>query len=129
MRRHPRRRPQVALHATIGERLPAIPTVTLPPPRRPWTPSHSTKAMLTAIAALPRLAASVGMIAADPSAEVELLPGAPTTLVFTAAGHIRGLFILPIAEDEAQLLHLPEATNLDPFTLRLWEDEIGRAHV
>jgi hypothetical protein len=80
--------------------------------------------MLTAIAALPRLAASVGMIAADPSAEVELLPGAPTTLVFTAAGHIRGLFILPIAEDEArQLLHLPEATNLDPFTLRLWEDD------
>jgi hypothetical protein len=79
--------------------------------------------MLSAISALPRLAASIGMIAADPNAHIELLPGSPTTVMFIGGGRIRGLFILPIGEDEARaLLRLPLTTARDAVTDRLFED-------
>lgn len=127
MRRPPRWRARRAavLHATIGERLPAVPPIplVLTTPRPTWTPSPGTRAMLSAISALPRLAASIGMIAADPNAHIELLPGSPTTVMFIGGGRIRGLFILPIGEDEARaLLRLPLTTARDAVTDRLFED-------
>jgi len=79
---------------------------------------------MSALAALPRLTASIGaVIAGNPDAAIEVLPGSPTTIMFVAGGRVRGLFVLPIDEDEARkVLRLPLPDARNPVADRLFEE-------
>ena len=93
-------------------------------PRRLPAPNSRTKAVLAALAALPTLAAELGMkVAARPDGHVELLPGDPTTLVFHAGGQVRGLFVLPVDTHTArQQLGMAPAQRRDRVAERMWEE-------
>ena len=78
---------------------------------------------MAALAALPKIAASIGMvIAAHPDAQVEVLPGSPTMIAFIAGGRIKGLFILPIGEHDARRLLGQAQPQRDLGADRLWEE-------
>jgi hypothetical protein len=88
---------------------------TNPSPRMTWKPVESSKKILSAVEAMPRLAASLGLsMATSPDATVEILPGSPTTIAFTAGGKLKGLFVLPVTEEEARrTLGIPTVTTRD----------------
>jgi hypothetical protein len=78
---------------------------------------------MAAISALPKIAASIGMvIAAHQDAQVEILPGTPTTIAFIAGGRIKGLFVLPIGEQDARRLLGQAQPQRDIAADRLWEE-------
>lgn len=75
----------------------------VPSPKATWKQQPATKKIISAVEAMPRLAASLGLaMATCPDATVEVLPGAPTTIAFTARGKLKGLFVLPVSEEEAR---------------------------
>ena len=84
-----------------------------------WTPESRTKRVLSAVEALPRLAAELGLSATD----VELLPGSPATIAFTSDGQLRGMVVLPLDEGEAlRLLGFPPLKTPDLSADQLWEE-------
>ena len=97
-----RRRSPRPLAATIAQRTgwqpEPIAAATRPRPR-PVPIDKRARAVLTALAALPRLAAELGMkVVAQPDGRVELLPGEPTTLVFHAHGQVQGVLSATVRE-------------------------------
>ncbi len=60
---------------------------------------------------------------ARPDAVVEVLPGSPTTVVFSAGGKLKGLMVVPGTEAETRsLLGLPAAAPRDRAADRIWEE-------
>jgi len=92
-------------------------------PRLP-VPTTGTRRILAVLAALPKLAASVGFaIVGHPDAAIEVLPGEPAAVAFTAGGQLKGLFYLPTTEHEARkAIGLPAAEIRDRHADRLWEE-------
>ena len=63
-------------------------------------------------------------LAAQPSAELELLPGSPTTVLITCCGEARAAFVLPVPHEEvcrAMGHSIPQ--GIDPALDRLWEEQ------
>jgi len=120
----PRLRP-ATIRSVSGERTGWPPISRSPRPAPlPIGPSASMRAVLAALAALPRLAADIGFaIAARPDAVVEVLPGSPTTVVFSAGGKLKGLMVVPGTEAETRsLLGLPATAPRDRAADRIWEE-------
>ncbi len=94
-------------------------------PRISWRPDASTRMVLRAVEAMPKLATSIGLsIAAHPDASVEILPGAPTTVAFTTGGKLKGLIVLPVEVNDArQQLGLPQITTRDLTAEALFEEQ------
>ena len=87
-----------------------------------WTPSQDTRKALSVAEALPRLAAQIGLSTGTKGA-VEILPGTPTTIAFTAGGTLRGIVVLPADHGEArELLGFPPVATTDLVVERLWEE-------
>lgn len=120
-----RRRP-AAIRSVSGERTGWHAPISRSPRPAPLPvgPPASMRAVLAALAALPRLAADIGFaIAARPDAMVEVLPGSPTTVVFSAGGKLKGLMVVPCTEAETRsLLGLPAAAPRDRAADRIWEE-------
>jgi len=128
MRRKPRRRRscfnkplRVSIAERTGWRPPKVdikPRSTLP------APTAQTRRILKALAALPKLAASIGFaVAAQPNAAVEVLPGEPAAVAFTTGNKLKGLFVLPASEHEIrQAIGLPAVEIRDRQADRLWEE-------
>jgi len=88
-----------------------------------WAPSSSTRRALSVAEALPRLAAQIGL-STGPEGAVEILPGSPTTIAFTAGGKLRGMVVLPADRGETrELLGFPPVTTTDVLTDQLWEEQ------
>ena len=88
-------------------------------PRMP-SPSRSSRDIVTLLAALTGLS-----LAARPDAEVELLPGSPTTVLVISGGKARATFILPVPHDEvSHALGRPPQKGVDPEMDRLWTEEV-----
>lgn len=104
-----RRRSQRALTANLGDRGWYPRAQISPAPKTCWEPTQRMRAILAALAALPKIAAAVGLsVAARPDAAVEVLPGEPGTVIFSAGGSVKALFMIPASEQDARrLLGLP----------------------
>ena len=88
-----------------------------------WTPSLGTRKALSALEAVPKLTAQIGLSAGVDS-EVEILPGSPTTVVITSGGQLRGMVVLHMDGDEARaLLGFPPITTADLAIDQLWEEQ------
>jgi hypothetical protein len=97
--------------------IPDRPPKMVPVPR--WSPPPTARAVATAAEALPRLAASIGAAASG----VEVLPGTPTTVVFTAKQRAVALLVLDVSGDEARrILGIDALPASDPGADRLWEE-------
>jgi hypothetical protein len=79
----------------------------------------------SAVAAIPKLAASIGFaVAARPDALVEVLPGEPATVLFTSAGRLQAALVLPSTEsDTRRMLGLPPRAVRDRLAERQWEEK------
>jgi len=87
-----------------------------------WTPSRDTRKAISVAEALPRLAAQIGL-STGPQGAVEILPGTPTTIAFTAGGKLRGIVVLPTDHGEARrLLGFPPVVTADVAADELWEE-------
>jgi hypothetical protein len=119
---------KTTIGALTGWEAPATPPQCHAPARLPVPPPNA-RSVLAALAALPKLAASIGLaVAAHPDGRVEVLPGEPTTVLFTARGQLRGLFLLPTSETEARrLLGLQDEPVSNAQAGLLWE--LDRRHV
>ena len=86
----PRRRRRRELRATIGEVADWNPKPIPPKPAPiPFTPARETRSILSALEAVPRLTADIGLAtAARSDAHVEILPGEPTMIAFSAGGQL-----------------------------------------
>jgi hypothetical protein len=63
-------------------------------------------------------------MATCPDASVEILPGSPTTIAFVAGGKLKGLFVLPVSEEEARrTLGIPTFSVSDLAADRWFEEE------
>ena len=71
------------------------------------------------------LAASTGLVlAAQPDAKVELLPGTPTTVLISSAGRAQAAFVLPISEMEAcKAFGKPAPVPRDRELEAMWEED------
>ena len=88
-----------------------------------WTPSLGTRKALSALEAVPKLTAQIGLTA-GPDSEVEILPGSPTTIIFSSGGQLRGMVVLHMDGDEARaLLGFPPITTTDLVIDQLWEEQ------
>ena len=128
-RRRSRRHHPGPLHATIAERIPPVPAlfaapVPAPPPLK-QRPALMPPAPRSARDVLALLAASTGFaLAGCPSAEVELLPGSPVTVVIMSNGRAKAAFVLPISEAEAcKTFGQPAPVSRDREMEVLWEEE------
>jgi len=100
-RRHPRRYTSAPLRANITERTGFSPHTEPEAPHRPQSimltpppkPARDIVSML--------LACTGFALAGEPNASVELLPGAPTTVVIHNNHKAQAAFVLPISEAEA----------------------------
>jgi len=126
-RRHPRRYTSVPLHASIMERT-SIPMLTCS--SEPEATPRPQTIMLTpppkpARDILALLLASTGFaLAGVPNANVELLPGAPTTVVIHKEGKAQAAFVLPISEAEAcKAFGMPSPEVRDHELEALWEED------
>ena len=89
-----------------------------------WTPQASTRRVVSAAQALPKLAAQIGLSASCVDSEVEILPGKPTTIVFSASGKITGMVVLDIEPDEARaLIGFAPISQSDFAADTLWEEQ------
>jgi hypothetical protein len=76
-----------------------------------------------ALGVLPRLTAELGFAMAGRDVTVEVLPGTPTTVVFTSGGKLLSLMVLPVTEDAARhTLGIP-AINTSDFVADTWFEE------
>lgn len=67
-----------------------------------------------ALGVLPRLTAELGFAMAGRDVTVEVLPGAPTTIVFSSGGKLLSLMVLPVTEDAARrTLGIPAISTCD----------------
>lgn len=127
MRRRRKRRFDRPLRVSIAERTGwSPPKLEAKPHPRLTTPTRQTRRVLDALAALPKLAATVGLVvAAHPNAAVEVLPGDnPSLVAFTAGNQLKGLFVLPASEREVrEAIGLPAVEFRDHHADRLWEEE------
>ena len=98
-----------------------IPTDPAPQPQKPLMPSPPRSARDV----LALLSAATGLVLASvPDAEVELLPGSPTTVLVVSGGRARATFILPVPHDEASRALGRKASPLrDRVMDRLWEEQ------
>ena len=100
---------------------------TVQTPAPPFLPSTRSRTVLNALEAIPKLTADVGLaMAARHDATVEVLPGAPTTVVFAAGGQVQGLLVTPTSETTTRrLLGLPEApdSQRDLELEAFWEED------
>ena len=110
-----RARPFAQLREEI---LPSIPTA---PPQMPRMPSPPRSAREV----LALLTAATGLVlAGQPDARIELLPGTPTTVLVTTSGKARAAFVLPVPRDEAcRTLGCPPSQEPDPELDLLWAEE------
>ena len=121
----PCRRNTSPLSTPLADRLnPGALSMLIPPsappqsPRMP-SPSRSTRDVVTLLSALTGLS-----LAARPDAEVELLPGSPTTVLVVSGGKARATFVLPVSRDQvSRALGRPHAPVVDPELDRLWMEE------
>jgi len=122
-RRRPRahRRMNSPLKASLGERSPILQTAA-PAPRRPVLLPQIQKSAKDVLAVL---LASAGLsLAARRDAQVELLPGTPTTILISAGGQTRAALVLPISESEARkLVGQAAPTKHDGQLEVLWEED------
>ena len=82
-------------------------------------PQRSTREVITLLTAATGL-----LLAGQSDAEVEILPGSPTTAVITSGGKARATFILPVPRAEAcRVLGRPVPRGPDPELDRLWAEE------
>ena len=75
------------------------------------------------------LAVATGFVlAAQPDAKVELLPGSPTTVLITNGGKAQAAFVLPVPHEEAcRALGRPITPGPDPeFDLLWYEEQVAR---
>jgi hypothetical protein len=108
--------------AFLGAEHRGLETRTATNPRAVWAPSRDTRRALSVAEALPRLAAQIGL-STGPQGAVEILPGTPTTIAFTAGGTLRGIVVLPADHGEArELLGFPPVATTDLVVERLWEE-------
>ena len=119
----PNRRYKKPLRATPFTQLRevAIPSRPTPRPQAPRMPSppRSARDVLAVLSATAGLA-----LAGLPDAEVELLPGSPTTVVVVSGGQARATFILPVPRDEvSRALGRPPRVVVDPELDQLWMEE------
>jgi len=83
------------------------------------SPPRSSRDIVTLLAALTGLS-----LAARPDAEVELLPGSPTTVLVISGGEARATFVLPVHHDEvSHALGRPPQKVADPELDQLWMEE------
>ena len=86
-------------------------------PRMP-PPPRSTREVLALLTAATGL-----VLAARPDAQVELLPGTPTTVLITSGGMALAAFVLPVAPGEVlKAMGRPEPRRPDADVLQLWEE-------
>ena len=124
-RRRPlRRKNSVPLRATISERTginiltepeapPAPQTTMLTPPTKP------TRDILALL-----LACTGFALAAKPEACIELLPGAPTTVLITANNKAQAAFVLPISQEAAcKVFGMQAPVPRDRDLEQLWEED------
>ena len=122
-RRTPRRYPSAPLRTSIMERTgitltdpeaPLLPqTIMLTPPPKPARDIVSLLLACTGFA-----------LAANPDAQVELLPGAPTTVVIHTNNKAQAAFVLPISEATAcKAFGMPAPLPRDRELEQLWEED------
>ena len=117
------------LHATIAERITPLPALAAPPVTVPLPgkqqPALMPPAPRSARDVLALLAACTGFaLVGCPSAEVELLPGTPVTVVIMSNGRAKAAFVLPISEAEAcKTFGQPAPVSRDREMEVLWEEE------
>ena len=128
-RRHKRRgrcrQTSAPLTASLADRLglgvlSAISPPPAPPqmPRMP-SPPRSARDVLTLLTAATGLT-----LAAQPSAELELLPGSPTTVLITSGGKAQAAFVLPVPHEVVcRAMGHPIPQGIDQALNRLWEEE------
>lgn len=125
-----RRRPRSSrpLVASIADRTGWNPEPITARPRpqlRSVSIDRRTRSVIKALEAMPLLAAELGMrVIAQPDGQVEVLPGSPTTIVFSAGGQACGVLVLPI--DGARVckpLHLPPPKQRDRTADRMFEEQ------
>ena len=89
-----------------------------------WKPDDRSRKIAKALEALPKLSSQLGFaMAMDPDAEIDVLPGAPTTITFTVGNELKGLMVLPIDEHEARhQLGLPMVQSPDLASEALYEE-------
>lgn len=82
-------------------------------PQRSRKQRRKTKTLARALRALPMLTADLGYnIASYRNAKVEVLPGSPTTIIFSAGNTLTGMLVVPFTEAEARSrLGLPPITR------------------
>ena len=118
------------LRATFGDRLGldalSLPCSSSPTPKpMPLMPSPPKSARDV----LALLAVATGFVlAAQPDAKVELLPGSPTTVLITNGGKAQAAFVLPVPHEEAcRALGRPITPGPDPeFDLLWYEEQVAR---
>ena len=119
----PCRRNTSPLHTPLADRLnPGALSMLIPtnvPPQSPRMPSppRSARDIITLLSAITGLS-----LAARPDAEVELLPGSPTTVLVVSGGKARATFVLPVSRDHkvkigTWLTRSPETVEQDVVTL------------
>jgi hypothetical protein len=85
------------------------------------SPAPSTSKTL---GVLPRLTAEIGFAMAGRDVSVEILPGTPTTVVFSSGGKLLSLLVLPVSEDEARrTLGIPTIRTCDVAADAWFEEE------
>ena len=119
------RRRSHRLRASLGELTGWNPKPIKSKPRAcPQPPDPRTRTILSALEAVPRLTADIGLAtAARSDALVEVLPGSPTTVIFSAGGRLQGMLVVPTSENEARHLLGLEPTNRDIMAETLWEEQ------
>ena len=122
----PRRRHTSHVRSPLSDRLNPdalsmlTPTSGKPQSPRMPPPPRSSRDIVTLLAALTGLS-----LAARPDAEVELLPGSPTTVLVISGGQARATFILPVPHEEvSHALGRPPQKVVDPEMDRLWTEEV-----
>ena len=119
----PNRRYKKPLRTTPSTQLRevVIPSTSAPQPLKPRMPSPPRSARDV----LALLSAATGLVLASlPDAEVELLPGSPTTVLVVSGGQARATFILPVPRDEvSRALGRPPREMVNPELDLLWMEE------
>lgn len=99
------------------------------PRPRPATNTIPSPAQSKAIGVLPRLTAELGFAMAGRDVVIEVLPGTPTTVVFSHGGKLLSLMVLPVSEDEARrTLGIPTISTCD-LAADAWFEEEREADV